>query len=488
MSQDSNKKLDKNFKLMAMSAVVLLILFVYTIYKSGIHIQGNSYYLGMVFLFALLFLAFFLKIKQDKVRAFFKLDKKQTTAFNEELIKSRANVSNEDLNSNIQAVTSNVTFKDVAGITEIKEELEEVVDFLNNPKKYLEQGVKLPKGVLLVGPPGVGKTLIARAVAGEADVPFFYQSGASFVQIYVGMGAKKVRELFAKAKQSAPAIIFIDEIDAVGKARSGKSNDERESTLNELLTQMDGFDGDSGVIVIAATNKIEVLDDALLRAGRFDRRVHVGLPNINDRKKILELYLTGKNHEINIERLVNETAGFSSATLATLINEALLNMIKNNKRILNNDDILIAKNKLEFGKKQIKILDDKQKEILAIYQASKAFISKTKVALFDESVQKLNSTYPSFQELCENIRRDLAGFIGVEVIKKEKYAINHEDLESAYKTANEIVNKFKMANSVDELLSDIKNDLRSELSLNSEEIIRLKDIMLKNEVIIKDDI
>ena len=264
MSQDSNKKLDKNFKLMAMSAVVLLILFVYTIYKSGIHIQGNSYYLGMVFLFALLFLAFFLKIKQDKVRAFFKLDKKQTTAFNEELIKSRANVSNEDLNSNIQAVTSNVTFKDVAGITEIKEELEEVVDFLNNPKKYLEYGVKLPKGVLLVGPPGVGKTLIARAVAGEADVPFFYQSGASFVQIYVGMGAKKVRELFAKAKQSAPAIIFIDEIDAVGKARSGKSNDERESTLNELLTQMDGFDGENGVIVIAATNKIEVLDDALL--------------------------------------------------------------------------------------------------------------------------------------------------------------------------------------------------------------------------------
>ena len=163
-------------------------------------------------------------------------------------------------------------------------------------------------------------------------------------------------------------------------------------------------------------------------------------------------------------------------------------MIKNNKRILNNDDILIAKNKLEFGKKQIKILDDKQKEILAIYQASKAFISKTKVALFDESVQKLNSTYPSFQELCENIRRDLAGFIGVEVIKKEKYAINHEDLESAYKTANEIVNKFKMANSVDELLLDIKNDLRSELSLNSEEITRLTKIMLKNEVIIKDDI
>ena len=494
MSQDSNNKdleknLEKNFKLMAMSAVVLLILFVYTIYKSSSHIQGSSYYIGIIFLFILLFLALLLKVKQDKVRAFFNKGKKEEkSAFDTELTKSQAKVVQDDLNSNIQAVSSNITFKDIAGIKEIKEELEEIVDFLNNPKKYLEFGIKLPKGVLLVGPPGVGKTLIARAVAGEADVPFFYQSGASFVHIYVGMGAKKVRELFAKAKQNAPAIIFIDEIDAVGKARSGKSNDERESTLNELLTQMDGFDGDNGVIVIAATNKIEVLDDALLRAGRFDRRVHVGLPNIEDRKKILELYLNNINHEINIERLVNETAGFSSAALATLINEALLNMIKNDKKILDNDDILIAKNKLEFGKKQIKILDEKQKEILSIYQASKAFISKTKVALFDESVQKLNSAYPSYHELCENIKRDLAGFIGVEVIKKEKYAINHEDLESAFKTATDVVNKYKMVNSVEDLLTNIKNELRSELSQNAEEINRLKNVMLKNEVITLDDI
>jgi cell division protease FtsH len=488
MSQDSNNNIDKNFKLMAMSAVILLILFIYTIYKSSSHIQNSSYYIGIIFLFILLFLSLVLRANQEKVKAFLNKNKKTKSAFNDELVKSRAKVLNDDLNSNIQAVSSNVTFKDIAGISEIKEELEEVVDFLNDPQKYLKYGIKLPKGVLLVGPPGVGKTLIARAVAGEADVPFFYQSGASFVQIYVGMGAKKVRELFAKAKQSAPAIIFIDEIDAVGKARSGKSNDERESTLNELLTQMDGFEGDSGVIVIAATNKIEVLDDALLRAGRFDRRVHVGLPNIDDRKKILELYLTNKNHEINIEKLVNETAGFSSAALATLINEALLNMIKSGRKILDNDDIQIAKNKLEFGKKQIKILDAKQKEILSIYQASKAFISKSKVALFDESVEKLNSTYPSYQELVENIKRDLAGFIGVEVIKKEKYAINHEDLESASKTASEIVNKYKMANSVEELLTNVKNELRAELSHNAEQINRLKDIMLKNEVITIDDI
>uniref|UniRef100_UPI004047955F AAA family ATPase n=1 Tax=Aliarcobacter sp. TaxID=2321116 RepID=UPI004047955F len=492
MLQDSNNKknLDKNFKLMAMSAVVLLILFLYTIYKSSSHIQGSSYYIGIIFLFILLFLSLILKVNQEKVRNFFNKNKenKISSSFDDELTKRKEKISTDDLNSNIQAVTSNVSFKDIAGISEIKEELEEVVDFLNNPSRYLKYGIKLPKGVLLVGPPGVGKTLIARAVAGEADVPFFYQSGASFVHIYVGMGAKKVRELFAKAKQSAPAIIFIDEIDAVGKARSGKSNDERESTLNELLTQMDGFDGDSGVIVIAATNKIEVLDDALLRAGRFDRRVHVGLPNIEDRKKILELYLSNKNHEINVEKLVNETAGFSSAALATLINEALLSMIKNDKKILDNDDIEIAKNKLEFGKKQIKILDEKQKEILSIYQASKAFISKTKVALFDESVQKLNSTYPSYHELIENIRRDLAGYIGVEVIKKEKYAINHEDLESASKTANDIVNKYKMANSVDELLTNVKNDLRAELSHNAEEINRLKVIMLEHEVITIEDI
>ncbi len=488
MSQNSdNKILDKNFKLMAISAMVLLILFVYTLYKGGSHIQGGSYYLGIGFLFILLFAALLIKLKQDKLKKYFNKNQKNQS-FSSQLEQSKANASNEDLNTNIHAVNSNITFKDVAGIKEIKEELEEVVDFLNEPQKYLKHGVKLPKGVILVGPPGVGKTLIARAVAGEADVPFFYQSGASFVQIYVGMGAKKVRELFAKAKQNAPAIVFIDEIDAVGKKRSGTSNDERESTLNELLTQMDGFEGDSGVIVIAATNKVEVLDEALLRAGRFDRRVHVGLPNIEDRKKILELYLDGKNYEINIDQLSIDTTGFSSAALATLINEALLNMIKRKSKILDSDDIEIAKNKLQFGKKQIKILDEKQKEILSIYQASKAFISKNKVALFDESVEKINATYPSYHELCENIKRDLAGFIGVEVIKKEKYAINHKDLENAEKIADEIVNKYKMSNSIDELLNNIKNDLRAELSHNSDEINRLKEIMLKNEVITLNDI
>lgn len=490
MSLNSNRNLDKNIKFMAISAIILLILFVYTLYKSSDYIESGSYYFGIIFLFILLVFAIVVRMNQDKIQKYINKNRINNNAnsnsFSNEL--STAQENKEEVASNITAVTSNTTFKDVAGISEVKGELEEIVDFLNSPSKYLQHGVKLPKGVLLVGPPGVGKTLIARAVAGEADVPFFYQSGASFVQIYVGMGAKKVRELFTKAKASAPAIVFIDEIDAIGKQRGGKTNDEREATLNELLTQMDGFDGDSGVIVIAATNKIEVLDDALLRAGRFDRRVFINLPNIEDRKRILELYLSKKHFEFDIEKLAEQTSGFSSAALATLINEALLNMIKRGGKILELSDIEIAKKKIEFGKKDTLVLDDEQKELLAIYQASKAYVSRAKVSLFDEGVKKIDKTYPSYEELKENIRRYLAGSIGLEVIKKEKFAINSDDLNRANEIAQDIVTKYKMAPNVEVLLSEVSNSLRSELSHHNEQIIRLKDIILKNEVIEVDDI
>ncbi|NVJ52668.1 MAG: AAA family ATPase [Campylobacteraceae bacterium] len=497
MWQNSNNKkqnnlLDKNIKLMVISAVVLIVLFLYTLYKSSSHIESGSYYFGIIFLIFLLVFAVFARMKQDKIQAFLNKNRKENeNSFSTELKQAKQTSvvkEEQEESSSIKAVSSDVSFNDVAGISEVKAELEEIVDFLNKPSKYLKHGVKLPKGVLLVGPPGVGKTLIARAVAGEADVPFFYQSGASFVQIYVGMGAKKVRELFMQAKLNAPSIVFIDEIDAIGKQRSGKSNDERESTLNELLTQMDGFEGDSGVIVIAATNKIEVLDDALLRAGRFDRRVFVNLPNIEDRKKILELYLNKKHYEFDLDNLAHETSGFSSAALSTLINEALLNMIKRESKVVEQVDIDTAKTKIEFGKKQTVLLDDKQKEILAIYQASKAYITKSKVSLFDEKVSILDSIYPSYNELLENIKRYLCGSIAVEVIKNEKYAINKEDIKKAYDLAEDMKEEYKMVKSSQNIIDEVSNSLRSTISQNVTEINRLKTLILENEVILKDDI
>ncbi|MEA3498110.1 MAG: AAA family ATPase, partial [Campylobacterota bacterium] len=467
MFQNSNKNdersaIDKNLRMMSLSAVVLIVLFIYTIMKSDSVIQGSSYYVGVGFLFVLLMLTFALQKYKDKIRDMIPKNK-----FQQELdsVKSEDTVSVKeskvtDTNSSIiEASKSNITFKDVAGIGDVKEELEEVVDFLNNPRKYQKYGVSLPKGVLLVGPPGVGKTLIARAVAGEADVPFFYQSGASFVHIYVGMGAKKVRELFTVAKSQAPSIIFIDEIDAVGKSRGIGGNDEREATLNELLTQMDGFDGSSGVMVIAATNKIEVLDEALLRAGRFDRRVFLTKPSKDDRVEILKLYLKNKKYNFELEKLALDTSGFTSSALATLVNESLLHMIKRDGTSLLDIDIDFAKQKIQFGKKQITVLSSEQKDILATYQAGKAFITQSKINLFEVGVVEQDLIYPSKTELENRIKKYLSGTVTLEVIKNESYVVFEEEIEKAYKIADDMCGKYKIEKDSELLIVKLKDEL-----------------------------
>ena len=341
----------------------------------------------------------------------------------------------------------------------------------------------MPKGVLLVGPPGVGKTLIAKAVAGEADVPFFYQSAASFVHIYVGMGAKRVRELFTAAKAKAPSIIFIDEIDAVGKSRGVGNNDEREATLNELLTQMDGFESNSGVMVIAATNKIELLDEALLRAGRFDRRVFLTLPSLEDRFKILTLYLKNKQYNFDLKKLSSDTSGFSSAALATLVNESLLNMIKRDDNIVLEEDISIAKQKIQYGKKQIRFLNTEQKDILATYQAGKAFITKEKVNLFENGIVQEDLIYPSLTQLQNQIQKYLAGSITLEIIKGESYVVFEDEIKEAYNIAHNIVDVYKMKSSQEEVIQKAKDNLKDEIFTNIEEVKILKEKLLKDEVV-----
>ena len=275
-----------------------------------------------------------------------------------------------------------VTFNDVAGLSEAKQEVEEIVQFLRNPSKYTELGGKIPKGALLVGPPGTGKTLLAKAVAGEADVPFFSLSGSDFVEMFVGVGASRVRDLFRQAKEKAPCIVFIDEIDAVGRAR-GKNpsmggNDERENTLNQLLTEMDGFGTNSGVIILAATNRADILDKALLRAGRFDRQIYVELPDLNDRKEIFDVHLRKVKIDSSIDRdmLARQTPGFSGADIANVCNEAALIAARKNKNYVEKQDFMDAVDRIVGGlEKRSKITTDEEKRSIAIHEAGHASLS-----------------------------------------------------------------------------------------------------------------
>lgn len=278
--------------------------------------------------------------------------------------------------------TMSVTFADVAGLQEAKEEIQEIVHFLKNPQKYTQLGGKIPKGALLVGPPGTGKTLLAKAVAGEAHVPFFSLSGSDFVEMFVGVGASRVRDLFAQAKQKAPCIIFIDEIDAVGRARSKNnnfgSNDERENTLNQLLTEMDGFGTNSGIIVLAATNRSDILDSALLRAGRFDREIYVDLPDVNDRKDIFLVHLKGikTDNTIDLDLLARQTPGFSGADIANICNEAALIAARKEKDFVSKDDFMNAVDRVVGGlEKKNKITTDEERKSIAIHEAGHATVS-----------------------------------------------------------------------------------------------------------------
>ncbi len=400
------------------------------------------------------------------------------------------------VNEGVNAIHSTVNFSDVAGVESVKEELEEVIDFLRNPSKYRAYDIRLPKGVLLVGPPGVGKTLIAKAVAGEAGVPFFYQSAASFVQIYVGMGAKRVSELFAKAKEMSPSIIFIDEIDAVGKSRGGQNNEERESTLNQLLTEMDGFEESSGVMVLAATNKIEVLDEALLRAGRFDRRVHIPLPDFYERLSTINLYLKSKEHTVDVERVARMTIGFNSAALATLVNEAALYSLRHEKPMITDFDIDAVKEKVILGKFKIQTFSESERKIQALYQSAKAVtaswleVDYEKIGIVSSIFIPHGSEIVSKSILENELKVLLAGRIMTKKVYGELFSNAKEDIKTAKILIHQIIEEFAMShdyfastNEAQQLLEEISDEVESLLDKLNSVVEQVRDYLLRNESI-----
>lgn len=465
--------------------------------------SGSSFLDSLLELFALVlvvvFILFIIGLFRPKIAEAQKGAKKTNTPAPKLLNETIGGI--DELGGKISPTISKVTFADVAGIKEVKEELEEIIDFLKNPTKYQEFGTKLPKGVLLMGPPGVGKTLIAKAVAGEAGVPFFYQSGSSFAQIYVGMGAKRVRDLFTRAKLSAPSIIFIDEIDAVGKARGGMRNDERETTLNQLLTEMDGFEDSSGVIVIGATNKIDVLDEALLRSGRFDRRIYVELPDFLERVKILEVHLRGKRHALELEDIARLTVGFSGASLASLVNEATLHALKRDSKEVTREDIIATKDKVVLGKRKRLSFSDEEKKILATYQSAKALcaywmeIDFDKVSLVNEGIRELDKELISKSEMQNKIKVLLSGLVALEIIYGESYSNCEEDLTRAKSLALEMAERYGMgerllgdANDAQEILTQAKLEVRSFLENSKNTLKILQEHLLVSERLSKDEL
>ena len=360
-----------------------------------------------------------------------------------------------------------IKFDKVAGLDEEKEEVSELIDFLKNPKKFQKLGARIPKGVLLVGPPGTGKTLLARAVAGEANVPFYYISGSDFVELFVGVGASRVRDMFKQAKQNAPCLIFIDEIDAVGRQRGsgiGGGHDEREQTLNQLLTEMDGFGENEGIIIIAATNRPDVLDPALLRPGRFDRQVTVNLPDVKGREEILKVHAKNKTFAstVKLENIAKRTVGFSGADLENLLNEAALLAVRRNKEKITMSEIDEAQDRVLMGPaKKSKKYTEKEKKIVAYHEAGHAVIGLKldganevqKITIvprgaaggYNLMLPKEETYFSTKKELLDTISGLLAGRVAEEIIFKEVTTGAHNDFEKATKIARAMVTEYGMS-------------------------------------------
>jgi len=360
-----------------------------------------------------------------------------------------------------------ITFTDVAGAEEAKEELKEIVDFLKHPKKFLDLGARIPKGVLLLGSPGTGKTLIAKAVAGEANVPFFSISGSEFVEMFVGVGASRVRDLFKTAKKSAPAIVFIDEIDAVGRHRGaglGGGHDEREQTLNQILVEMDGFDTDTNVIVIAATNRPDVLDPALLRPGRFDRRVVMDLPDIKEREAILKIHTKNKpvGKEVDLHKIAARTPGFSGADISNLVNEAAILAARRGKKIVEDDELRVSIEKVILGpERKSKILNVKEKEITAYHEAGHALIasnlknadpvqkvsiiSRGQAAGYTLNVPQEDKRLYSRAYFIDELAVLLGGYVSEKIVFGDMTTGASNDLERATDTARKLVTRYGMS-------------------------------------------
>ncbi|MFQ9934217.1 MAG: ATP-dependent zinc metalloprotease FtsH [Lachnospiraceae bacterium] len=377
--------------------------------------------------------------------------------------KSRAKLMND--------MSKKVTFKDVAGLSEEKDELEEIVDFLKEPKKYIEVGARIPKGVILVGPPGTGKTLLAKAIAGEAGVPFFSISGSDFVEMFVGVGASRVRDLFEEAKKNSPCIVFIDEIDAVARRRGtgmGGGHDEREQTLNQLLVEMDGFGVNEGIIVMAATNRVDILDPAILRPGRFDRKIHVGRPDVKGRLEILKVHAKNKplGDDVDLERVAQTTAGFTGADLENLLNESAIHAAKNQRKYIIQEDIDKSFIKIGIGtEKKSRIISEKEKKITAYHEAGHAILfhvlpdvgpvhtvsvipTGNGAAGYTMPLPEKDEMFNTKGKMLQNIMVSLGGRIAEELTFDDITTGASQDIKQATAIAKSMVTKYGMSDNL----------------------------------------